>query len=199
MNIALPRYLDAYPLNVMPGFYDIDPKHTRVLFCFSHFGISRYWGEFVDPEGSLHLDQNDLTATVFAASLPVAKVMTNSLVLNSELLGRDWFDVERYPTIGIVSRHVERTGAKRAKFEVDITIRGVTASVVLDAHFTAGKVNPPDHAYTIGFEATGSINRSVFGMNASRALVSDEVQLVIGASMDFRGVRGIPYKHERVE
>jgi polyisoprenoid-binding protein YceI len=50
--------------------------------------------------------------------------------------------------------------------------------------FLGAGVNPLDKAYTVGFEATGSIKRSDFGVTAYLPALGDEVQLNIAGAFE---------------
>ena len=79
---------------------------------------------------------------------------------------------------------VERTAADRANITGDLTFHGVTKPVVLDARFNGAGVNPLSKAYTIGFNATTTINRSDFGVKTYVPLIGDAVTLRISAAFE---------------
>ena len=76
------------------------------------------------------------------------------------------------------------TGARTADITGALTLHGVTQPLVLHARFNGAGVNPLDHAYTSGFEATGVIRRSEFGVAKYVPLVGDEVTLTISAAFE---------------
>jgi polyisoprenoid-binding protein YceI len=55
---------------------------------------------------------------------------------------------------------------------------------VLHVRFIGAGVNPIDKAYTVGFEATGTIKRSDFGVKTYLPAVGDEVQLSIAGAFE---------------
>jgi len=61
----------------------------------------------------------------------------------------------------------------------DLTAHGVTKSVVLNATLNKVGPHPMTKAQAIGFDATGTLKRSDFGVGAYVPMVSDEIQLRI--------------------
>jgi polyisoprenoid-binding protein YceI len=66
----------------------------------------------------------------------------------------------------------------------NFTLHGITKPVVLHVRFIGAGVNPIDKAYTVGFEATGTIKRSDFGVKTYLPAVGDEVQLSIAGAFE---------------
>jgi YceI-like domain len=66
----------------------------------------------------------------------------------------------------------------------NFTLHGVTKPVVLNVRFVGAGVNPIDKAYSVGFEATGTIKRSDFGVTTYVPVVGDEVQLTIAGAFE---------------
>ena len=85
-----------------------------------------------------------------------------------------------------VGTKVTVTGPGTADVTGDLTLHGVTRSETLQAKLNAPGVNPMDKAYTIGFEVSGHIKRSDFGVTKYVPLVSDDVQLIISAPFEHK-------------
>jgi polyisoprenoid-binding protein YceI len=181
---ALNSLADPDPRKIRAGRYLIDPKHTRLLFHVSHFGFTRYWGEFIDPQGELVLDPANVGTTDLSVRVAMANIMTNSSILTDELKSRDWFDAERFPTMQLRATEVWKNGANGVAIKAELTLKGVTAPIDLHALYNAGGINPKHHTYTIGFEGRGSLKRSVFGVTAALPVIGDDVEIVISASFD---------------
>ena len=98
--------------------------------------------------------------------------------------GADWLDAAKYPAMRFVSTKVTRTGKGTATITGNLTLHGVTRPATLNASFHAAAVNPMKKAYTIGFNATGTIKRSDFGVSKYVPLVSDETKLTITAAFE---------------
>ena len=62
----------------------------------------------------------------------------------------------------------------------DLTIKGITQTVTFDAGYNGSNTFPVDQSTHFGFEATGAIHRSSFGISYGLPLLSDEVRLTLG-------------------
>jgi len=162
----------------------VEASHTKVLFSLNHMGFSTYYGEFSGATGSLEIDPAKLAATKLDVSVPVASVSTSNDKLNDELKSADWFDAAKFPAMTFHATGVKPTGHGTAKVTGDLTIHGVTKKVVLDAKFNAAGPNPIFKIYTVGFEVSGKIKRSDFGVSKYVPVVGDEVTLIISAAFD---------------
>lgn len=172
------------PAAVQAGAYKVEPNHTRVLFAVSHMGFSTWYGNFTHAAGALTLDPANPAASSLSVTVPTASVETTNTVLDGELKSPDWFDAAKYPTIAFKSSKVTLTGPGRADVAGDLTLHGVTRPVVLHAKFNAAGVNPLDKAYTVGFEVSGKIKRSEFGVTKYVPLIGDDVDIIISAAFE---------------
>lgn len=175
---------DTSPAAVQAGHYALDSSHTLVRFTVDHFGISEFFGTFPGASGTLLLDPKNIASAKLDVSVPVGRVSTTNQTLDEELVSADWFDAEKYPAMRFVSTKVVKTGERTADVTGNLTMHGVTRPVTLKATFKAGAVNPMNQTYTIGFNATGVIKRTEFGVSKYAPLVSDETTIAITAAFE---------------
>jgi polyisoprenoid-binding protein YceI len=168
---------------VQAGTYQSDPSHSLVGFRVNHFGFNDYFGVFGDVAGTLVIDPANPSAAKVDVTVPLSGLSTASAKLSDHMKGADFFDAEKFPSVRFVSTKVTVDGTS-AMIEGDLTIRGVTKPVTLEADFTGAGTNPYVKKETIGFEATTVIKRSDFGMNYGVPFVSDEVRLGITAAFE---------------
>ncbi|MFL9825270.1 YceI family protein [Rhodoplanes sp. SY1] len=168
---------------VAGGTYKVDPDHTQVAFTVNHFGFTDYFGLLGGSTGTLTLDPKRPGAAQVTIEIPLAAAVTTSKELDAHLQAADFFETAKFPKASFRSTRVEVDG-ERARIVGDLTLRGVTRPVVLDARFTGAGVNPMNKAATIGFEATTSVKRSEFGMKFALPVVSDQVDLRIVAAFE---------------
>jgi len=121
--------------------YVSDQGHTEVLFGWSHVGITRQNGEFTESKAVLNLADN------IADSSVSVEIQTDSLssgfgALDDHLKTEDFLEVETYPTITFESTSVEMDGDTKMAITGDLTIHGVTKSVVLQAEMTLNGKHP---------------------------------------------------------
>ncbi|PNU04910.1 YceI family protein [Novosphingobium guangzhouense] len=175
---------DTNAAAVQAGNYALDSSHTLVRFTVDHFGISEFFGTLPGATGTLSLDPKNLASAKMDVSVPVASVSTTNKTLDEELVGAEWFDAAKYPTMRFVSTKVVKTGASTADVTGNLTLHGVTKPVTLKATFKAAAVNPMNKAYTLGFNAVGTIKRTEFGVSKYAPLVSDDTQIAITAAFE---------------
>lgn len=193
VTLALGGGVAAQPLKVPAntdpaaaeaGTFAVEPVHTRILFSVSHLGFTTWYGNFNGASGTLVLAPKDLAVTHLDVSLPIASVSTTNAKLDGELKSPNWLDATRFPTARFVSRKVAMTDASHADVLGDLTLHGVTRPVTLHATFNGAGINPLDKAYTVGFDARGSISRSAFGVTKYVPLVGDTVDLTLSAAFE---------------
>lgn len=172
------------PAAVQAGTYKVEAAHTRVLFSVSHMGFSTWYGDFTGAEGTLTLDPKQPAAASVDVSVKAGSISTTNAKLDSELRAPDWFDAGKFPTVRFRSTKVTPTGPGRADVAGELTLHGVTRPVVLQARFNGGGANPMSKAYTVGFEGSGRIRRSDFGVNKYVPVVGDDVTLIISAAFE---------------
>ena len=178
------------PDTVLPGAYDLDPVRTQVGFSVGHIGFTAYSGHFSNASGGLDLKPKPKSKVAAASgaavhiSIPVASVATDSEMLDDELKGTDWLDARAFPIMTFTSTSVTTEGSTEAKVVGELTLHGVTLPVTFDVRFVGAGVNPADKKATAGFEISGDVKRSAFGVDKFTALVSDDVHLSINAAFE---------------
>lgn len=186
---ALPAFAQGRP-NITPGTadiskiaagtYTVDPQHSQITFTVNHVGFSHYRGIFGGITGSMTLDPKAPAKAKVSIDVPISKVMTTVEKLTEHLMRADFFDAAKHPTAHFEATSIEPSG-KKAKITGNLTIRGVTRPVVLDASLVgAGVMGKP----VIGFDATTTIKRSEFNILGGIPMVPDEVPLEIAVAFE---------------
>ena len=179
-NSARPGAPDAS--RVTAGAYKVDPNHTQVVWTLDHLGITPLSGDFAASGGSLQLDPANPSAAKVAVSFDMATMTTLVPGFTRHLLSADLLDAAAHPTASFTSTAVAVTGTT-AKITGNLTLKGVTKPVVLDAKFYGAGANPMSKKLNVGFTATTTIKRSDFGITYAPA-VGDEVELQINAAFE---------------
>ncbi|GBQ88067.1 hypothetical protein AA13595_2310 [Gluconacetobacter johannae DSM 13595] len=172
------------PADVQGGSYQVEPAHTQVGFSLLHFGFTTYSGVFSNVSGTLTLDPKTPSASTLNVTIPIASVQTTSAKLDEELKGAQWFDAASFANATFTSTKVSVTGKGRATVTGTLTLHGISRPETLKVRFIGAGVNPLDKKYTVGFEATGTINRSDFGVKMYVPYVSDAVELRIAGAFE---------------
>ncbi|MDI1295307.1 MAG: YceI family protein [bacterium] len=166
---------------VTGGTYQIEPSHTQIVFAYDHMGFTNNMGVITQPSGTLTLDPKNPAAAKVSVELPIANLTTGIPALNEHLLKPDFFDAAKFPTAKFVSTGVKAEGTG-AEITGNLTIKGITKPVTLEAEFYGAGANPMNKKENIGFVATGTIKRSDFGMGGYVPVVGDAVELKIIAA-----------------
>ncbi len=189
-----PATTEAPPIevNAPSGEYTLDPSHTSVSVTAQHFGLAHYTLRFNEVSGTLNFNaetpaQSTIQATVDTTSLDTP--YTGPRDFDSELQNSSWLDSAGFATATFASTSVEQTGPNTARVTGDLTIRGQTHPITLDATYD-GSHSPHPFGFptsSIGFSARGTFNRSQYGLNelipsaGGNDGVSDQVSLIIEA------------------
>lgn len=168
---------------VAAGTYLVDPTHTQVTWSVNHMGFSLLEGQFGASEGSLTIDPARPAATQLEVVFPIDKLSVTSDRFAEHLKSKDFFDAATHPTARFVSTRVVPHG-NGATVTGNLTIKGVTKPVTLQAEFIGAGVSPMNKKLNVGFRATGQIKRSDFGLGMAAPVVSDKVNLTINAAFE---------------
>ena len=176
------------PADAPAGTYRLDPAHASLTWRVKHLGLSNYTARFTRLTAELTYDPEDptrsrLTATVDPRSIRTDDYRAPEKDFDKELReDANFFQAAKFPEIRFVSSRIERTGERTGRMTGDLTLLGVTKPVTLDVTFNAGyREHPMNKRPALGFSATGSLNRSEWGMTHLVPLVGDEVSLQIEA------------------
>jgi polyisoprenoid-binding protein YceI len=162
------------------GTYAIDVSHTRVGFAVRHMAVSKVRGEFQDFSGTLELTEDPVDSKI-EVTIQAASVDTHDENRDNHLRTNDFFDAENSPTWTFTSTAIRPRSASEWDVDGDLTIRGVTRQVTLDATLE-GVVNDPYGLHRVGFSATTSIVRDDFGVSFNGALEAGGV--IVGKKVD---------------
>ena len=166
--------------NPAVGTYAIDVSHTRVGFAVRHMAVSKVRGEFKDFSGTLELAENPADSKI-NVTIQAVSVDTHDENRDNHLRTNDFFDAENFPVWTFTSTAIRPRSADEWDVDGDLTIRGVTKQVTLDATLE-GVVNDPYGLHRVGFSATTSIVRDDFGVSFNAALETGGV--VVGKKVD---------------
>ncbi|EOD4266468.1 YceI family protein [Acinetobacter baumannii] len=162
-----------------PVDYKIDPTHTATVFSWNHFGFSTPSANFSDIQGVIKVDNAKPANSSVNVTIPLSSVNTNVPALDKEFQEEGWFNAAKYPNITFKSTKVETKDKKHFKITGDLTVKGITKPVVLDAVLNKQGEHPMAKVPAIGFNATTSFNRSDFGLGNYVPNVGDKITVNI--------------------
>jgi polyisoprenoid-binding protein YceI len=165
------------------GTWKFDPYHTQVEFSAKHLGMMTVRGHFaeVTATGELHPDNPE--RSTLEATINTASIRTHNEQRDNDLRSSNFLEIDKFPTMTFKSTKIEHTGGDKYRVTGDLTIKGATKSVTLNA-VKYGEFNDPQMGHRIGYAAETQINRKDFGMRFEMMLdgkfiVSNEIQINI--------------------
>ena len=163
--------------------WNIDTTHSEINFQVKHMMISTVSGSFEKFDGKVETSNDDFKNGNFSFDAEIDSVNTNNKDRDNHLKSDDFFGAEKNPKLTFKSKSFDGE-----KMVGDLTIKGVTKEVTLDAEYNGTAVDPYGQTKA-GFEFEGNINRKDFGLTwntvteAGSIVVSDKVKLI--ASLQF--------------
>jgi len=148
--------------------YAIDPVHSSVGFSVRHF-FTKVPGSFTQFSGMITVDRDNLENSSVAVTIDVGSVSTANEKRDNHLKSPDFFDAAKFGTITFKSTAWKKTGDTSLDVTGDLTIHGVTKSVVLKVNslgFGPGMMG----AQLSGWDASVTLNRNDFGVNGPAML-----------------------------
>ena len=168
--------------------YKIDAAHSEINFKVKHLMITTVSGSFHTFEGTREAENEDFSDAKINFSADVSSISTNNEQRDGHLKSDDFFGAEAFPTLTFNSTSFAPKGGDEYALTGDLTIKGVTKSVVLNVEL-GGTATDPWGQVKAGFELSGKINRKDFGLSwdavteAGNIMVSDEVKLIMSVQL----------------
>ncbi len=165
--------------------WKIDSAHSGVEFQIRHLGVSNVRGSFSRIEGTIHLDEKDITQSNVDAVIDTTTVNTNQSARDKHLSSPEFFDTAKYPTMTFKSTGISNAGGK-LNMTGNLTLAGVTKPVTLALDGPAAPQKGPKGGLVSGFSATGKLQRKDFnfGSKYGQPLLGDDVTFSIDVEMD---------------
>jgi len=151
-----------------PGTWEIDAVHSNVSFVVRHLMVSKVRGKFGKFSGTIQVAEQPEDSKV-QASIDAASIDTGDPNRDAHVRSADFLDVENHPTITFSASGPIRKRGSDFTLTGDLTVRGTTKPVTLDAEYL-GVVTHPQMGTRMGLSATGEINKDDFGVSFNAAL-----------------------------
>jgi len=151
-----------------PGVFDLDVAHSVVGFSVRHLMVSKTRGRFGTFSGTVTIAEDPLQSSVEVTIDPTS-ITTGDVKRDEHLRGADFFDVAQFPELTFRSTRVLDHHGDRFRLEGDLTVHGVTRTVVLDAELE-GVATSPWGTQAVGFSASTELDREAFGLTWNQSL-----------------------------
>ncbi|PZR14561.1 MAG: protein yceI precursor [Archangium gephyra] len=175
----------AAPVASPVSNFVIDTAHSEVGFRVRHMMVSWTKGRFDKYEGTLELDEQDLSKSKLNVTIDASSINTGTVDRDNHLRSADFFDAANFPKLTFVSQRFEP--GKDGTFRVlgELTIRGVSKAIALDVEEFSGEHKDPWGNVKRGARAHAKLNRKDFGLNWNAAIemggvvVGDAVEITL--------------------
>jgi polyisoprenoid-binding protein YceI len=159
------------------GTYNVDAAHTTVGFVARHLVAAKVRGHFTEFSGVVTVGENAATSSV-EATVQAASITTDNEMRDNHIRSTDFLEAETYPTLTLKSTSITPKSGDNYEMVADLTIKGVTKSVVFDLEFLGAGPSFVPGVTVAGFEARTEIDRRDFGVNFDGAI--ENGSLVVG-------------------
>ena len=173
----------ALPATAATSTWQIDPAHTAAQFAVKHLMISTVRGAFKGVTGTVTWDDQDVTKSSVNVTIDATTIDTGTAMRDNDLKSPNFFDVAKFPTITFKSTKIEQAGAGKLKVTGDLTIHGVTKSVVLDVDGPSAAIKDPWGNTRAAIGATTKVNRQDFAVSGAGSAVGDDISITIDMEM----------------
>ncbi len=148
----------------MPGVWVIDAAHSSLAFEARHMVVTRMHGRFRSFSGEFHIEETPSESWV-EVTIQAASLDTTNDAADDSLKSDRFLDVEKYPELRFRSTKVDHIEGDRWEVLGDLTIKGVTRPISLDATFQGAVAVPRGVRAKLSFVATGEFDRRDYGLD----------------------------------
>ena len=181
--LALAANAQADLSDVPSGEYGLDDHHAYISFTYSHIGYSTPHIGFRNFDANLMLDSENPQNSEIEVVIDTTSIDSRVDEFNGHLRGSNFFDTDNHPQATFSSTSIESTGEDTFNVTGDLTIKGMTNSVTLEATLNKAAMHPMRNVPTVGFSAETTVSRSDFGMARGVPNIGDEVTIYVTVEM----------------
>lgn len=161
--------------------FGFDKGHSQIRFQWDYQGLIDMSAGFTEFDGVISFDPENISASSVNVTIKSESISTGNTEFDGHLKSDEFFDVKKFPTITFISKEVKQTGPESASITGDLTIKGITKPVVLDAQLNFSGAHPSKEYTTAGFSISTDLLRSEFDLGAYGPAISDSVNISISS------------------
>lgn len=170
-------------VGVPSGAYSLESTHGYVTFSYSHLGFSRPQVGFNTFTVDLDLNAEDPAKSSVKVDIDANSIDSRVAEFDGHLKGDKFFATAANPSIAFVSTGIKMNSDTTASITGNLTIKGVTKPVTLEATLNKAAEHPMRKVPTLGLNATAKLNRSDWGLGEYVPMVGDEVDVIISVEL----------------
>ncbi|PCH65766.1 MAG: hypothetical protein COC04_01105 [Gammaproteobacteria bacterium] len=158
--------------------YNVDREgaHAAINFKVQHLGYSWLTGRFNDFDGTFSYDKDKSVTSQIKVVIQTASLDSNHAERDKHLKGKEFLDVNQYPTATFISTQYKANDEKSGMLTGEFSLHGVTKTI----HFPIEKIGEgadPWGGYRAGFSGTTTLKLADYGIDYNLGPASTHVEL----------------------
>ena len=164
--------------------YTLTRQYGSVLFRVMQQQYLNLVGRFDNYAATLVMDFDDLSNSRLTASVQMGSLdMADGDVVETLVNSSAWFNAPLFPESTFTTTSVDVTGDTTADFYGELNFMGITRPWTLHVQFYGGSDGKLEGS-SIGMLATGSFNRTDFGLDQYLNMAEDLVSIEINVKFN---------------
>ena len=136
--------------------------------------------------GGFDFNPNDITQSSAQVTIQADSLDMDDEKWNKKMKSKDYFHVDKFPTLEFHSTKVVPTGDKTFDLYGELTMLGNTHPVIIKTTYNKSGAHPASGEHVAGFSATSSLLRSRWNMKRGIPFVGDEVEIRLEVEGNFQ-------------
>ncbi|MEP5758613.1 MAG: YceI family protein [Litoreibacter sp.] len=150
--------------------WTLDLGHAHIGWEVDHMDLARTAGRFDQFMGTFLIDDDNPANSKITMTVDVASVNSNHIGRDNHVRTVDYLNVPVFPKATFISGAIEMSNDTKGTMDGMLTMLGVEAPLTLDFVLKADRRYPDyipnyDEIRVASFEATGTLDRTAFGMD----------------------------------
>lgn len=171
------------PIVVPAGQWQFDRADSTIEFSVMNFGVVHINGRFKDFELKVFSSAEDFSDAYVQLRIRVDSLDTGNAERDKTLLGEEWFNAEKFPTIEFDSTSLKKIDDKKYELTGNITIHGVSHTVSMNVLFNGMYTDRSPKKTFAGFTIRGTMDRGKFNLGAEPGATGVDYLVDMGADI----------------
>ena len=171
-GLALP-----WPAGAQRRQYQFDQRFGRIGFTARHFGLMSSNASFSRFDAQVALDPDNPSQATIEAIVETTSIDMAWPGGVDLLRSPAFFDSASHPQARFVGQAEGVARPERFNINGALTLRGITRPLMMEARLVKRSRDTPEGAETAEFTASGTLDRTEYGMVEDRIIISDRIRL----------------------